>query len=136
MRTAVPLWVEQLTVGEVIGLVAGTALMVTVLAKTWRLFGRVKDLLDDLAGEPERPGVPARPALMQRVATIERGLADVHHQTHPNSGSSIKDTVNRTESKVNELSGQLHEHVTHSTADREALWKAYRDTHPEEDHHA
>lgn len=134
MRTAVPLWLEQLTVGEVIGLVAGLGLALTVLAKSWRLFGRVKDVFDDLAGEPSRPGVPARPSLMERVATMEQGLAEVHHQTHPNSGGSIKDTVNRTEAKVTELSEQLHEHITHTTADRDALWKAYRDNHPEGDH--
>lgn len=133
MRTAVPLWLEQLTVGEIVGLVAGLAFLGTILGKAWRLLGRAKDLGDDLAGEPARRGVPARPGLMERVAAIEAALADVHHQTHPNSGLSIKDTVNRTEAKVTELAEQLHEHVTHSSADREALWKAYRDTQPQED---
>jgi hypothetical protein len=45
-------------------------------------------LADDLLGEPERPGYPAQPGLMARVSAIEA-------QLQPNSGSSLRDRVDR-----------------------------------------
>lgn len=54
-------------------------------------------LADDLLGEPERGGEPARPGLMERVADLHRRLARVEalvskELTH-NGGSSMKDQM-------------------------------------------
>ncbi|MCN0181256.1 hypothetical protein [Salinispora arenicola] len=52
-------------------------------------------LVDDLLGEPPRPGLPkGRPGLMTRVGRIE-GRLDALEELRPNGGSSIKDQVGR-----------------------------------------
>lgn len=45
--------------------------LVRGLARTGR---RVDQFMDDWYGEPDRPGVPARPGMMERVSGIEERL--------------------------------------------------------------
>ncbi|WP_018682182.1 hypothetical protein [Actinokineospora enzanensis] len=62
---------------------------------------------DDWFGEPGRPGIPARPGVMaqlaavraEQAAIVER-LAVVEHELLPNSGSSLRDVVDRVEQAV------------------------------------
>ncbi len=84
------------------------------IAGVWRAlrplreFARRAELFwDDWAGSAERPGVPARPGVMQRLERIERcvvvydeRMSRVEHELHPNSGSSLRDAVNRIETAV------------------------------------
>ena len=81
----------------------------------------IEHFLEDWNGEPPRPGVPARLGMMQRVANIETSqintanhqtktdewfemygpiIDKLHHEMHPNSGSSMADAVNRTEANL------------------------------------
>lgn len=87
---------------------------------------KVSHFIDDVAGEPERPGVPARPGLMERVTSIEQTqtkhgqtIDTVRHELFPNSGKSMRDQTNRMEQKldrdnerISELSRRLDEHIT------------------------
>lgn len=60
--------------------------------------------LEDWSGEPERPGVPARLGVMQRLSAIE-------HELKPNSGSSFYDKLLHRD-KANEARvGELQETV-------------------------
>jgi len=56
---------------------------------------KIINFLDDWNGEPARPGVPQRLGVMAR-------LDEMHHELHPNSGSSLADAVNRTEKALND----------------------------------
>jgi len=77
---------------------------------------RITHLVDDITGEPARPGVPARPGLMERIGTIEGRLggldgrldgldarldcldgrlAAVERELRPDSGASLHDKVAR-----------------------------------------
>jgi hypothetical protein len=58
-----------------------------------RVVGRTGQFLDDWYGEDGRPGVPARPGVMMRLASLEDGLDHVRHEVRPNSGSSLRDAV-------------------------------------------
>ncbi|MFH8577100.1 hypothetical protein [Streptomyces zaomyceticus] len=58
-----------------------------------RLHRRIDQFMDDWAGEEERPGVPARPGVMERVSGIEERLSRVEHELYPNSGGSLRDAV-------------------------------------------
>ena len=69
--------------------------------------------IDDVAGEPERPGFQSRPGLMERVARIE-------HEVRTNHGTSLKDAVKRVES------GQ-EEHRTFTREMFESLEERIRD---------
>jgi hypothetical protein len=86
----VPQWISDvITVAPWLGafLVLGAA--VGFLVKTFGPFAKkVGQFLDDWAGEEERPGVPAKRGVMQR-------LADIEHELHPNSGGSLRDAVDR-----------------------------------------
>ncbi|MCX4986923.1 hypothetical protein [Streptomyces sp. NBC_00572] len=76
------------------------SVVLAVVAGVWRVLrgllhlgGRVNEFMDDWAGEPERPGVPARPGVMERVSGIEERLSRVEHELYPNSGGSLRDAV-------------------------------------------
>lgn len=90
--------------------VAGAA-VVGLIAMVWRavrgIARSLDHLLDDWNGQPGRPGVPARPGVVARIARIEdhqlaqgARLAAIEHELHPNSGSSLRDAVDRVERSV------------------------------------
>lgn len=67
------------------------------IALVWRAVRRIARTVDEFAedwnGTPPRRGVPARPGVMERLDRIE-------HELHPNSGSSLRDAVDRVEQSV------------------------------------
>lgn len=91
-------------VGAIAGIVVGVKKTTPVVRLIVGVFG-------DFAGEPARPGVAARPGVMERLASIdekidaqgtridEQGeqLASIQHELHPNSGKSLRDSINRIE---------------------------------------
>ncbi|WP_018802484.1 hypothetical protein [Salinispora arenicola] len=61
---------------------------------------KVSRLVDDMLGEPPRPGLPdGRPGLMARVGRIECRL-DALEELRPNGGQSLKDQVGRIAEQV------------------------------------
>lgn len=99
-----------------IAYVLATALALGALSAAWkavavpiwraiRLFGR---FLDEWFGSDDRKPIPVR------LAEMEKSVAEVHHQTHPNGGASIKDIVVRTERRVVDLERNLRSHVEES----------------------
>ncbi|MGA5268038.1 hypothetical protein [Streptomyces lydicamycinicus] len=68
-----------------------------------RIGGKVEDFVDDWQGTDPRPGVPARPGVMSRLGAIEERLARVEHELHPNSGSSLRDAVDRVDERTRQL---------------------------------
>lgn len=80
------------------------ATFIGVLAvAVWKVLPLLKKLgnfLDDVGGEPARPGVPARAGLMERVQRIE-------HELFPNSGKSLRDQTNRIEGLLDKDDARL-----------------------------
>ncbi|APU20959.1 hypothetical protein [Actinoalloteichus sp. GBA129-24] len=104
-----PDWLSDLTIAQAAGWLAAVSVVVTVLARAVRWAGprlrRLGHLIDDLSGEPARPGHPARPGLMQRVGTLEDRLGVVEERTRElkhNGGSSIKDAVHRVDAALSD----------------------------------
>ncbi|QXE36221.1 hypothetical protein KQY30_20205 [Streptomyces sp. GMY02] len=76
---------------------------------------RVDQIADDWAGTPARPGVPERPGVMERlggiedrttsiddrITSIDARLTSVEHELHPNSGTSLRDAVDRVDVALN-----------------------------------
>jgi hypothetical protein len=68
-----------------------------------RVVGRTGQFLDDWYGEDARAGVPERPGVMQRLASLEDGLDHVRHEVRPNSGESLRDAVDLANTRLARL---------------------------------
>jgi hypothetical protein len=91
------------TAGAITAIAAALAAIAQwVVRPMARTLKRLREFLDDWAGELGRPGVPARLGVMARIERIE-------HQVHPNSGGSLRDAVDATRSL-------LEEHLADDTA--------------------
>lgn len=66
----------------------------------WRILRQVGHFLDDWRGEEARDGLPTRPGVMSRLVSVETLVAQVHAETRPNHGSSLRDVVNQTAADV------------------------------------
>ena len=103
----IPDWLADMTVADVLGVALLLVAIYTVGRKLWPLSKRITHLIDDLAGDDARPGVPARPGLMERVASVEAAshetrerLKDVEKATAQllrNGGSHLADAIYRVE---------------------------------------
>lgn len=95
---------------------AAIAALVWVGFKVFPFLRKINHFIDDVAGEPARPGVDARPGLMERLSVVEEkqdeqsislakqsaALAVVQHEVTTNHGSSLKDAVKKLERKFDE----------------------------------
>lgn len=74
------------TVGLVFGLIAAAAAAGGVVWAFMRRSGRglrgLVHLIDDLRGEEDRPGVPGRPGLMERMGSLEDEYREDRAETH------------------------------------------------------
>lgn len=87
---------------DLLDLGTGVVLLLLAIAAgvfLWRWGGprlrRLGHLIDDLAGEPERPGVTRRPGVMERLQEMEDRTGELVR----NSGSSMKDSLDRLETR-------------------------------------
>lgn len=97
-----------------VAIVAVGLVIIWVALKLAPALKRITDMADDFLGEKSRPGVPARPGVMERLAAQERAQDDaareqraiastlevVRHEMFPNSGASLRDAVNRIDDKL------------------------------------
>jgi hypothetical protein len=97
-----------------VAIATGVGLLWRVTRRIKRAANRVEEFVDDWTGEPARPGVEARPGVMerlggmeQRLGGIERCGADtarrverIEHELHPNSGTSVRDALDRVEAAL------------------------------------
>jgi hypothetical protein len=86
---------------ESVATIAGAAVVVSgVIIAGRKPVKKFVDFMDDMSGEPARPGVPERPGVMVRLERIEMRVARIEDQVHPNHGSSMADAVHRIEQAV------------------------------------
>lgn len=85
--------------------------LTVVGAAVWRVgryalrgMRRIGHAIDDLIGEPARPGHPRKPGILERVTSIE-------HQFQPNDGKTLRDAVDRTEAKADAAALKAEEAV-------------------------
>lgn len=84
----------------VTGLTVGAA-----IARPIRKLGRQQDeFREDWYGLPARPGRTAQPGVMERLGGIEG-------QLHPNGGGSLRDAVNRLDTKLVGLETRFDDHI-------------------------
>ena len=83
------------------------AALVTVLGAVLFLWRQTKeqrqrnDRFDrDWYGEPERPGVVARPGVLEQLQTVRMEVGQIKAEVFPNHGGSIKDAVDRMDIRL------------------------------------
>ncbi|MEU0181388.1 hypothetical protein ABZ312_09385 [Streptomyces sp. NPDC006207] len=86
---------------------AVAAALAGLCAVAWRvvrwavLLGRrINQFIDDFYGEEARPGVPARPGLLERVGSMEERLGSFQHELYPNDGGSLRDAVDQANRRL------------------------------------
>ena len=137
-----PAWLTDLVI--LAPWLAALGLAGWVGVKVWPTIRKLMHFVDDVAGEGERPGQPARAGLMERIAAIEakqthveqfvedteahraetaRTLAEIRkdtatsrHQLVPNGGGSVIDQVVKLHQKVDRAIAWQKKHEKKSDA--------------------
>ena len=96
----------NITVVQCIAWLIAAGVLIALVAKLWPKLKRFVATVDALSDLPEK------------IALID----EIHHEVRPNTGTSLNDSVRRTEAKVTFLeaqigqtAGQLEEHLQQST---------------------
>ena len=111
-------WVKALTLGDIIGVLVALGVVVGGLRWLKPVLTGVHDFLADWGGEPERPGVPPRPGVVESLgqlrcdmegvktdlAKVKDDAAQAAFHSQPNHGTSSHDALMR---EVKHLSGQM-----------------------------
>lgn len=85
------------------GLITAVTIITIGVRKALVLVRKFIHFLDDYFGEEERPGFPGRPGMQERLRIMEMELMSISFEMKPNHGTSMKDAINRIESRLNEL---------------------------------
>ena len=107
-------------------LIGAITAIILFVAKGLKLVKKVIHFLDDFIGEEERPGQDARPGFSERltnmedcmgtvkdqIESIKENVDSINAEMHPNSGSSIRDALNRIEKRVNQVEEKITDHVS------------------------
>lgn len=125
-----PAWIVDLI--SVAPWLAAAALLVWVALKVWPFLRKITHFIDDVAGEPARPGFEARPGLMERLSVVEEkqdeqsvslaqqsaemanqsiALGVVQHEVTTNHGSSLKDAVKSVVEDLATLQKKFDNHL-------------------------
>lgn len=107
-------------------------LLIGLLIKLWPFIKNAVAIVDALV---------QLPALLKQVAAMKDQVAAIHHETHRNDGSSIKDSTVRIEQSLEGVHGRLDAvegdtkeirvQVDRLTREDEALWEALDQTNPD-----
>lgn len=59
----------------ILGILVTLAIRINKLI--YPVWHKLEQMANDFAGEPERPGVPAKPGIMERIAKLEQLVAEL-----------------------------------------------------------
>jgi hypothetical protein len=113
-------------VQAVLWVVAAVALIALII-KLWPFIKNAVAIVDALV---------TLPAVLGRLASVEAKVDGIHHETHKNDGSSIKDAVGRVEEGVAGLHGRMDDvdrQLTSLAREDEALWRELESTNESEE---
>lgn len=88
---------------SIAGTLGGITVIVVTAAKISKSIKRFIHFLDDYFGEEARPGFEGRPGMQERLRKIENEVEHISYEMKPNSGTSIKDAINRIEKRITAL---------------------------------
>jgi hypothetical protein len=91
-----------LLVGQITLISGGLAFVFGVIIAFWRFSITWNDFLRDWKGDSYKDGRTPTPGVIARLEKLENGLYQVRSEVSPNGGQSIKDVVNRIETRLEE----------------------------------
>lgn len=91
----------DLTVVQLIVWVIAAVALLVLVVKLWPVITKFVATVNALSDLPEK--LPKIDRIEKKLVTIESQVKDIHHETHFNSGTSIKDATVRIEEKVDGL---------------------------------
>lgn len=98
---------SDLTISQVITaisfLVFAIGIVYTLVRKLKPWMDSLRNFFEDWNGIPARPGVDAKPGVMERLAKLEDihlEVAEIKAEVKPNHGGSMRDQVTRIEDAV------------------------------------
>ena len=100
--------------------------LLTALVRLWPFLKNAVQIVDALV---------QLPALAKRVTAMQGQIDSIHHETHTNNGSSIKDALGRVEEGVSGLHGRMDDvdrQLTSLAREDEALWREIENTNDQE----
>lgn len=101
---------SHIDTGIIVGLITIIATLITCTRWAYRQVRSLQDLLEDWHGEKERPGVPGRLGVMERLDRIENRVNSAAFNSQPNHGTSAYDEHTRLLNQILERinNGQDH----------------------------
>ena len=97
-----PAWLEDLLAGvsawQALLWIAAVVLLVGVVVKLWPFVRNAVQIVDALVKLPSLTG---------QVTSLVDQVSDIHHETHNNQGTSIKDSVDRIEQSLKGVHGRM-----------------------------
>lgn len=77
--------------GLIVAVLTIATALLAIFRWLYRQFKSLDDLLNDWRGESERPGVPRRPGVLERLDNIERKVNSAAFNSQSNHGTSAYD---------------------------------------------
>lgn len=101
-----PEFIQAITVGNLVTWLGLAFSVWLILKKMAPIVKKLADTLDDFHGEKERPGVPARPGIMERLGNQDKTLGEIAGKVETMSQSHITML-----SGINELKGRADQNA-------------------------
>lgn len=114
-------WLIAENIIAIAALLTAATVIIVASIKTSKFIKKVVHFFDDFLGEEERPGVEARPGFSERMSQMEQKLEKgnekfsiienkldrIDYELRPNSGTSLRDAVNRIEKRLEEVEAEI-----------------------------
>lgn len=105
--------------------IVAAVLLIGLVVKLWPFVKNAVAIVDALV---------ALPAMTKQITQMQTQIDGIHHETHKNDGSSIKDAVARVEEGVSGLHGRMDDvdrQLASLASEDEALWRVFDNTDPD-----
>lgn len=114
-------WLIAENIIAIAALLTAATVIIIATIKTSKFVKKIVHFFDDFLGEEERPGVSARPGFSERMSQMEKQLEKgnekfsiienkldlIDYELRPNSGTSLRDAVNRIEKRLDQVEAEV-----------------------------
>lgn len=114
-------WLIAENIIAIAALLTAATVIIIATIKTSKFVKKIVHFFDDFLGEEERPGVAARPGFSERMSHMEKQLEKgnekfsiieskldrIDYELRPNSGTSLRDAVNRIEKRLDQVEAEV-----------------------------